>query len=216
MNVIKRLFRENREKREYRKMIDAWFADDGDGTLRLDYDLNEDSLVFDLGGYRGQWTSDIYARFNCTVFCFEPVDSFAHQIKKRFSKNKKIHVYQLGLSNETKKVMISHSADGSSIVRGQGDEEINLIRAIDFIRENNIQKIDLLKINIEGGEYDLLDHLISSKFVSNIDDIQVQFHNFFPEAKDRMKQIHVGLSRTHYVTWQYEFVWENWKNKRKK
>lgn len=38
-----------------------WFRDQGDSTLRLDYDLNADSLVVDVGGYLGQWSSDIFA-----------------------------------------------------------------------------------------------------------------------------------------------------------
>ena len=33
--------------------VDRWFADRGDQTLRLDYDLNENSVVLDLGGYHG-------------------------------------------------------------------------------------------------------------------------------------------------------------------
>lgn len=212
MGIIKRLLETHQEKKNRKKILNAYFEVNGDETLRLDYDLNEDSIVFDLGGYKGQWTSDIYARFNCTIYCFEPVKSFADKIATRFSKNQKIRVYQIGLSNETKMVTISHCADGSSIMRGQGDKEINLVKAIDFIDENNIQKIDLLKINIEGGEYDLLDHIISTDFISKIDNIQVQFHNFFPGAKSRMEKIQSGLSRTHYVTWQYKFVWENWKS----
>ena len=33
--------------------VDRWFADrKGDQTLRLVYDLNENSVVLDLGGYR--------------------------------------------------------------------------------------------------------------------------------------------------------------------
>ena len=31
--------------------VDRWFGDNGDHTLRLDYPLNEDSVVLDLGGY---------------------------------------------------------------------------------------------------------------------------------------------------------------------
>ena len=71
--------------------------------------------------------------------------------------------------------------------------------------------IDLMKINIEGAEYDLLEHLIENKFVENIKDIQVQFHDFVPNAEARMKNIQAGLSKTHYLTYQYPFVWENWR-----
>ena len=42
--------------REGRLMVffdqDRWLADNGDYTKRLDYSLNSDSVVVDLGGYR--------------------------------------------------------------------------------------------------------------------------------------------------------------------
>ena len=40
-----------------------WLAVEGDATLRVDYDLDQDSLVFDLGGFTGQWASDIFGRY---------------------------------------------------------------------------------------------------------------------------------------------------------
>ena len=70
-----------------------------------------------------------------------------------------------------------------------------------------------MKINIEGGEFDLLDQLIKSKLVTRIDNIQVQFHNFFDNSKDRREGIRKQLKQTHYLTYDYYFVWENWKLK---
>ena len=52
-----------------------WVRDNGDHTLRLDYDLNEDSIVFDVGGYRGDFTSAIFNKYNCNVYVFEPVSA---------------------------------------------------------------------------------------------------------------------------------------------
>ena len=81
------------------------------------------------------------------------------------------------------------------------------------MRQNKIERIDLMKMNIEGGEYDLLDHLIETGFIRNIENIQVQFHDFVPEAKQRMMKIQKELSKTHRLTYQYIFVWENWRRK---
>lgn len=196
------------------KRVIPWFNIQGDKTLRLDYDLNEKSLVFDLGGHEGQWTSDIFSKYGCFIHVFEPVEEFAEKIEKRFCKNKKIKVYMCGLSNSNKNVKISFDKDGSSIFKsGKDMKEIVLMRAIDFMQKNNIQKIDLMKINIEGGEYDLLEHLIEAGFISNITDIQVQFHDIFPDAEQRMLRIQKRLERTHYLTYNYPFVWENWRKK---
>jgi hypothetical protein len=68
-----------------------------------------------------------------------------------------------------------------------------------------------MKVNIEGGEYELLERLIDTDLVRAIGDIQVQFHNFWPEAASRMENVQNGLRRTHTPTYQYRFVWENWR-----
>ena len=194
--------------------VASWIRNQGDKTLRLDYDLNEDSLVFDVGGYEGQWASDIFARFRCAIHIFEPVAAFAAKIERRFFKNDKIIAHRYGLSNDTKMVSIALSEDGSSIYKlARESERIQLIRAIDFMHQNDVKAIDLVKINIEGGEYDLLDHLIEAEFVRRIDNIQVQFHDFVPNAGARMIQIQQNLLCTHFLTYQYPFVWENWKRR---
>lgn len=188
-----------------------WFLDKGDKTLRLDYPLNENSVVFDLGGYEGQWASDIFSKYCCFIHVFEPVEKFFNKIEQRFSKNEKIFVHQFGLSNDNKKEKISIDGDSSSSFKTKdAGEYIELVSAIDFIKKHEISIIHLMKINIEGGEYDLLEHLVESGFINNILNIQVQFHDFVPNAEERMNNIQRQLSKTHSLTYQYPFVWENW------
>ena len=72
---------------QHQLMVRKWYADGGDYALRFNYDLNEESVVFDLGGYEGQWASDLFGRYQCTIFVFEPVSSFANRISERFTRN---------------------------------------------------------------------------------------------------------------------------------
>ena len=192
--------------------VRPWFAIEGDKTLRLEYTLNKNSIVFDLGGYEGQWSNDIFSKYQCEIYIFEPVKEFFNKINNRFCNNKSIHTYNFGLSNITSKAIISKSEDGSSIFRqdGKESEEITLINFLDFVKENNISHIDLMKINIEGAEYNLLEYLVETNFIKNIYNIQVQFHDFIPNAENRMNAIQERLKKTHRVTFQYPFVWENW------
>ena len=199
---------------EKEKRFIHWFKDEGDKTFRLDYDLNESSVVFDLGGYEGQWASDIFAKYCCFVYIFEPVQKFADKIMLRFKSNSKIFVYNFGLSDQTKNCDMSIAQDSSSIFVGEDNvEKVKLIEAKDFFGEENIEEIDLMKINIEGGEYDLLEYLITTDLIKFIKNIQVQLHDFIPNAEERMKSIQSQLSKTHKLTWQYPFVWENWRLK---
>lgn len=192
--------------------IIPWHQAKGDKILRLDYDLNEESIVFDLGGYQGKWTASIFERYGSKIHVFEPVIEYAEHIEQKFFHTPKIKVYNFGLGKNTEKVILYVDNDGSSIFRsGNQTSEITLIRAYDFIKESGISSIDLMKINIEGGEYDLLEHLIETDLVMIIKNIQVQFHDFVPNAVERMFNIQEKLEKTHSLTYQFLFVWENWK-----
>jgi hypothetical protein len=81
------------------------------------------------------------------------------------------------------------------------------------IEELGIKNIDLLKINIEGGEYSLLKRLIDSGKIMRCDTILVQYHEWIPRARRMRRKINANLAITHEVEWSYDFVWEKWKRK---
>ena len=190
----------------------SWFDIDGDSTLRLEYPLSEKSVVFDLGGYKGQWASDIFSKYCCNLYVFEPVIAFYQAIEKRFQHNNKIRTFPFGLAEENKKVILGVDKDCSSMFKGSDECEVVVLHGFkEFLDTNQIRNIDLIKINIEGAEYDLLDSIIEEGLQTHISNIQVQFHDFVPDAERRMKGIQKMLEETHKVTWQYPFVWENWR-----
>lgn len=192
-----------------------WFKVNGDQTLRLEYELNEHSCVFDLGGYKGEFASAIMNKYNCTVFIFEPIPFLYDIILNKFSNNKKLHPYCFGLYDKTIKQKISLSDNGSSLfITNTKMVEIQLKSMVEFLKENKFQNIDLIKINIEGAEYDLMDSLINNHCIPYFKNIQIQFHDFLiPDAKIRMRNIQEQLQKTHELTYQYEFVWENWRRR---
>ena len=85
-----------------------------------------------------------------------------------------------------------------------------MVDASRYFDAMGLDHIDLLKINIEGGEYDLLPNLIASGWIERITDIQVQFHDFVPDAIAKTQRIQESLRRTHRITWMFPMVWENW------
>jgi len=196
---------------ERQKTVRRWRADGGDRKMRFDYDLNESSLVLDLGGYEGQWASDIFSMYGCRIVVFEPVKEFAEAIQKRFGRNPRIRVLPFGLGGRTRKERISLCKDGSSIFKtSDTTQEIQLLDVSEWLHDQDITAVDLMKVNIEGGEYELLDRLIETGRIGAIRNLQVQFHNVAPDSAMRMEQLRQQVSRTHRPTYQYRFVWENW------
>ncbi|MEO7337112.1 MAG: FkbM family methyltransferase [Caldimonas sp.] len=192
-----------------------WYRDHGDTTLRLDYPLTESSVVFDIGGYMGDFASAIHDRFGCRIHVFEPVPAFCEIIRQKFLHNEKVQTFAVGLSNRNGFEEIALTDDGSSIFIKHGEQtRIELKRAVDFLAQHQIRCVDLAKINIEGAEYDLLEDLLESGCITVFKNLQVQFHDFIIEnAPARMKGIQDRLSKTHELTYQYPFVWENWRLK---
>ena len=201
---------------EIEKTVTRWHEADGENTFRLDYDnLDENSIVIDLGGYKGEWASNIYSKYLCNVFVFEPASFFYQQLKKRFERNPKIKICLFGLGSQDKDEIIYLNAEATSIHQKKGNSEnISIRNFATFLKQNDIKKIDLIKINIEGSEYDLLEFIIKNNLAGQIENIQVQFHNFVENAETRMKQIQNDLANTHTLTYQYHFVWENWRLKK--
>jgi FkbM family methyltransferase len=196
------------------KEVARYLNDGGDDFFRFDFELNEESIVFDLGGYKGQWASDIYSKYNCNIYVFEPVKIYCKKIQKRFEKNNKIVVFPIALSKETKTELVAINDDGTSLFKKNSTmEAIDFEDVQIFLEHSGIQKIDLMKINIEGGEYDLLDRLIETGIINKISFLHIQFHDFVPNSYERMNHIKSGLNLTHDNLLEYKFVWENWRLK---
>lgn len=193
--------------------VRRWFADHGDETLRLDYRLDKSSIVFDVGGYLGNYAEAIFQKYGCRIYLFEPVLHFYDECVKRFSGNPSIVCLNYGLSSKTGWYEINLNNNESSFKKldAGGITQKAEIRSItEVVTELSIEKIDLIKINIEGGEFDLLPAIIDSGLIKRMKNIQVQFHNFDASAADARMRIRSLLEKTHREMWSYEFVWESW------
>lgn len=198
-----------------------WFADEGDTTLRLNYpDLGAESIVFDVGGFEGDFASAIFEKYGCYIFIFEPHPVFYQKCVLRFAGNKKIRILNYGLDEVAKELHLTDAGDSSSSeARPQRSSEISNIvcqfKSFDeAVNECQIDKVDLIKINIEGAEYRLLDSLLCTGQVKSIKNLQVQFHDFVPNARVWRAKIRAQLAKTHDCRWCYEFIWESWDRKK--
>jgi FkbM family methyltransferase len=188
---------------------EAWPGD----WLRYEYDLNENSIVIDLGCYIGEFTKIMEDKFNCYIYSFEPIKLFHDVCVDKFKNNSKIKVYKAGLSNENKKVDFTIGGEASSMFSDENRPEIDvdLIKIDDFLEQEKIQKVNVLKMNIEGGEYDLLEYMIKNNLTEKFENIQVQFHdNVFEGWEEKYNFIINNLTKTHHLTYKFEFKFENW------
>ena len=196
------------------KVVKQWEEAAGETRLRYEFDLTRDSVVLDLGGYQGQWASDVFGRYVCNIHVFEPVKSFAEQLGERFHQNPQIVVHPFGLGGSTRQETIHIGKDGSSVFRSFSRREtIDIVDVVEWFKRERIASVDLLKVNIEGGEYELFDRLFDGGLIDKIGRILVQFHDLDSTSTAKMMAIQQRLRETHVPEFQYEFVWEKWRRK---
>jgi len=137
------------------------------------------------------------------------------KVVKKFAGNKKVHVLSYGISDKAQELEIILEDNSSSVFDIKAPhskkEKIQLVKFSEEMQRLNIKKIDLLKINSEGGEYGLLANALETGWLQRITNIQVQFHDFVPEAYQQMRKLQQEMLKTHYPTYQYDFVWDNWR-----
>ena len=148
-----------------------WNLNKGDDVLSFDYGLTKDSVVFVVGAYEGNYLGKVYDKFNCVIYAFEPINEYFGILEKNF---KNINLFNVALSNETKKAKIDLKGESSSLyANSENLIDVNLKSTNEFISEHEINDIDLVYMNIEGEEYVVLKELIDSGNIKKIKHLQV-------------------------------------------
>jgi FkbM family methyltransferase len=196
--------------------VRRWQEAGNDERLRTNYALDPASVVLDLGGFHGDFAVRMNDKYGSICHVFEVVPELCELIRRRVHGNPKITVHDFGLARETREVALFLADEGSSIFADRvacgRSIVVRLVRAADwFAAHLGGAMVDLMKINTEGGEYDLLEHMLEENLVARVRNIQVQFHeDVVAGAARRMEAIQDRLSHTHRLTYQERFVWENW------
>ena len=149
-----------------RKITDKIFQ--SEGTIRLGKDcpysimpIKKDSIVIS-GGVGGDisFEEELAERYNSKIFLFDPTES---------GKNIKIISEQI--------ILIEQGLAGTTRTSVLDDEkEYSCVSITDFCRRNNISEIELVKLDIEGYEYEVLDDILNSNL--KINQIVLEFHGW--------------------------------------
>jgi FkbM family methyltransferase len=199
--------------------LKRWFTDNGDYTHNLNYELNNDSVVIELGGFHGLWVDEILKKNNPNVpniILVEPAPEFYNLLVTKYENYEKIKVMNVGVSTDKhdtiKTLYISN--DGSSTNFNKNNESAIQIKTIPIdkiLSDNNINEVDLLQINIEGDEYELMEYMIESDIINKFKNIQIQFHLGIENDIERRNNIQKNLILKGFKNkFDYPFVWESW------
>jgi len=186
--------------------IRKWREADGDNTFALNWDLDENSHVWEIGGFEGRWAQQIWDKFHCYITIFEPQLWAVEKMKNRFAGIDKIDIRPYGLwLADGKYQMGNYHTDGASLVKNDGREATIPVSMKNYYPEiffYNHLKIGLALMNIEGAEYTLLPFIIESGAINKFNNFWCQFHPEYPDD-NRHKTIYEDMEESGF-----EKIWD--------
>lgn len=172
----------------------------GNGDIKDSGELNfisnlskyykEPITFFDIGANIGEYTKTIKEQRNNgkdIYHLFEPQKSCYNELKTKFNNDKNIIINNIGLSDTKTEATIYKNSDKSGLtslfkrnlefydLKMNIEEKIILDTASDYIEKNNINKVNLIKIDVEGNEIKTLNGF--GKYLNSdfIDFIQFEY-----------------------------------------
>ncbi|NOS72872.1 MAG: FkbM family methyltransferase [Verrucomicrobia bacterium] len=155
--------------------------------------LNKDSVIYGGGVGRDVTFEQALAKhFECNVVLFDPSPTGLETMLLPENKIPQFHFVPVGLSGSNCTLRFAPPPDlkeGSWFTDGSAAAtiEVPCVDLSTLMKQNGHDRIDLLKIDIEGAEYDVLDHLLGRKL--RVRQVLVEFHHNILPGIPRSKSI---------------------------
>ena len=165
------------------KISKKWIGNLYGGFYIHPNNLDSDSIIYSIGiGTDVSFDLHLINLFNCNVFAFDPTPKSVSWVQKNIKSNKFIFS-DYGISS-VKGSKTFYLPKNSEFVSGSlfqiKSVDVNKSINLNFetlssvMKKNNHKKIDILKMDVEGSEYDIIDYLTKKNIIIN--QILVEFH----------------------------------------
>jgi FkbM family methyltransferase len=143
-------------------------------------EINPGDVVVDIGGHLGFFSYFAICKGADKVYCFEPSKDCIKAIQDNFIFSNLI-LENLAVTSTTGEVIFYYNTKSSMQSSIYTPELSNGIickstNLNDYIIKNNIPKINYLKIDCEGSEYDIIKSLSEEYLSNNINKICIEYH----------------------------------------
>ena len=184
------------------KLDTEWYGSNYGGFFVCPELLNNDSIIYSFGiGEDISFDRTIIQNHDCTVFGFDPTPKSINWINSQ-NLPVKFHFLDFGISNKSGFIDFylpknPEYVSGSIICHDELNEKVIVqMKAFnDIIYELEHRRIDVLKMDIEGSEYDVIDDVLNAQVL--IGQILIEFHDRFVENGRRKTQQAIKKLKTH-------------------
>lgn len=168
--------------------VDNWFV--LTGCLR--------NAIIYAGGVGKDITFELTVarQYDAQIFLFDPSPTGIQTIQS-LDLPTNVRFYPIGFARHDGEVSFEpplKSNEGSFRI-GDGTVKFPCKKISTLLRERNHKSIELLKIDIEGFEYDVIEDIIDNQL--NIRQIAVEFHDFYPNIGKEKTRAAIRLLKAH-------------------
>lgn len=178
--------------------------------LRYEYPLTNQSIVLDIGCHKGTFSRILSEKYGCKILAFEPIQRFYDEAVATLKDKPNVQVFKCGVGATTRTEQFGIKGDMTGAFAEGDKETVDIVSWFDLLDDDGPPSIDLIKINIEGGEFELLEDIIDLESSTLFKNIQVQFHPVVPDYQKRYDAIRAALLKTHRLTYDAPWCWENY------
>ena len=178
----------------------AIFNNEADNYFRF-YTPKKTDIVFDLGACEGLFSLLLRDKVE-KVYTFEPFPALCHALACTLEDDIKVgkaEICNYAVSDKTgvADFFLDDDLDGSSMeesrLEGKQTKKISvpMITLDDFVTQNEIQRVSMIKMDVEGAEFDVLQGARELLSAMKPDLLVCSYH--YPHDYERLSQFLVGL-----------------------
>jgi FkbM family methyltransferase len=147
--------------------------------------LTKDSVVVDAGAHRGEFSAEIIRRFGCHCHLVEANPKLVETLIVAGAES--ITTAALDARDGRGMLHVSENPEATRLFDAGSATigvEVETISLATLMQRLDIAKIDILKLDIEGAEFDLIAST-PNQILQRINQITVEFHDFKPAFRGR-------------------------------
>lgn len=164
-------------------------------------------LIFIDGGAHKGVFSDVVLELGGICYAFEPNIYLSTFLKEQYKNNENFILLDKAISNQNGIATFYNPennfiSQGASLISRKMKEEnaykVGMIDFCEFLIKliAKYGKIALIKLDIEGAEFDVLESLIEQKLYEKVEYIMVETHErFFENPKEKIEKLRNQISR---------------------
>lgn len=168
-------------------------------------DVEEGDVVIDIGFNYGVFTLRSLNNGASKVYGFEPNIDAYNISKNVYSDKEKVELFNFAIGGKNGKVkMVQSISSLTSSTFGNVEDyktsyDVDCIKITDFMFFHKIKKVDFLKVDCEGSEYEIFES-IPDEIFSTIKKIHVEYHY---NDGEKVKPIIDKLNRNNFE-WRFD------------